>query len=105
MFRCVVRVFHVSALGMHDGCAGAGAEGGFLAALDDLGIAQNMIVRYFTDNGPHCSTCPDTCPDVSTTTFRSENNSNGERAYRVPAFARWPARRRRLSRGSARRRP
>jgi arylsulfatase A-like enzyme len=65
----------------HDGHVGA-----LLAALDDLGIADNTIVLYSTDNGPHYNTWP----DAGTTPFRSEKNSNWEGAYRVPAFARWP---------------
>jgi arylsulfatase len=54
--------------------------------LDDLGIANNTIVLYSTDNGPHYNTWP----DAGTTPFRSEKNSNWEGAYRVPAFVRWP---------------
>ena len=60
--------------------------GVLLKALDDLGIADNTIVMYSTDNGPHYNTWP----DAGTTPFRSEKNSNWEGAYRVPAFARWP---------------
>jgi len=58
----------------------------FLALLDELGIADNTIVFYSTDNGPHYNTWP----DAGTTPFRSEKNSNWEGAYRVPAFIRWP---------------
>jgi arylsulfatase len=54
--------------------------------LDDLGIPDNTIVQYSTDNGPHYNTWP----DAGTTPFRSEKNSNWEGAYRVPAFVRWP---------------
>ena len=54
--------------------------------LDDLGIADNTIVFYSTDNGPHCNTWP----DAATTPFRSEKNTNWEGAYRVPALVRWP---------------
>jgi arylsulfatase A-like enzyme len=54
--------------------------------LDELGIAENTIVVYSTDNGPHYNTWP----DAATTPFRMEKNSNWEGAYRVPAFARWP---------------
>jgi arylsulfatase len=50
------------------------------------GIANNTIVFYSTDNGPHYNTWP----DAGTTMFRSEKNSNWEGAYRVPAFVRWP---------------
>lgn len=60
--------------------------GQLLKALDDLGIADNTIVFYSTDNGPHYNTWP----DAGTTPFRSEKNSNWEGAYRVPAFIRWP---------------
>jgi arylsulfatase len=60
--------------------------GQLLKLLDDLGIADNTVVFYSTDNGPHYNTWP----DAGTTPFRSEKNSNWEGAYRVPAFVRWP---------------
>ena len=60
--------------------------GELLKLLDDLGIANDTIVMYSTDNGPHYNTWP----DAGTTPFRSEKNSNWEGAYRVPAFVRWP---------------
>lgn len=60
--------------------------GELLDLLDELGIAENTVVMYSTDNGPHYNTWP----DAGTTPFRSEKNSNWEGAYRVPAFARWP---------------
>lgn len=60
--------------------------GELLKLLDDLGIAQDTIVIYSTDNGPHYNSWP----DAGTTPFRSEKNSNWEGAYRVPAFVRWP---------------
>lgn len=60
--------------------------GKFLKLLDELGIANDTIVMYSTDNGPHYNTWP----DAGTMPFRSEKNSNWEGAYRVPAFARWP---------------
>jgi arylsulfatase len=62
--------------------------GEFLDLLDELGIANNTLVMYSTDNGPHYNTWP----DAGTTPFRSEKNSNWEGAYRVPAFVRWPGR-------------
>jgi arylsulfatase len=62
------------------------AIGDLLKLLDDLGIADNTIVMYSTDNGPHCNTWPDS----GTTPFRSEKNTNWEGAYRVPTFVRWP---------------
>ena len=60
--------------------------GSLLKALDDLGIADNTIVIYTTDNGPHANSWP----DAATTPFRSEKNTNWEGAFRVPAFIRWP---------------
>jgi len=60
--------------------------GKLLKKLDDLGITDNTIVMYSTDNGPHYNTWP----DAGTMPFRSEKNSNWEGAYRVPAFVRWP---------------
>jgi arylsulfatase A-like enzyme len=65
----------------HDGHVGE-----LLKLLDDLGIADNTVVQYSTDNGPHYNTWP----DAGTMPFRSEKNSNWEGAYRVPAFVRWP---------------
>ncbi len=60
--------------------------GKLLKLLDELKIAENTIVMYSTDNGPHYNTWP----DAGTTPFRSEKNSNWEGAYRVPTFVRWP---------------
>ena len=60
--------------------------GSLLKALDDLGIADNTIVIYTTDNGPHANTWP----DGATTPFRSEKNTGWEGAFRVPCFIRWP---------------
>jgi len=57
-----------------------------LKAIDELGLANDTIVQYSTDNGPHYNTWP----DAGTTPFRSEKNSNWEGAYRVPTFVRWP---------------
>ncbi len=65
----------------HDGMVGE-----LLKLLDDLKIADNTVVFYSTDNGPHYNSWP----DAGTTPFRSEKNSNWEGAYRVPAFVRWP---------------
>ena len=61
--------------------------GELLKQLDELGIADNTIVFYSTDNGPHYNTWP----DAGTTPFRNEKNSNWEGAYRVPAYVRWPS--------------
>ncbi|ODS00136.1 arylsulfatase [Methyloceanibacter methanicus] len=60
--------------------------GQLLDLLDELGVADNTIVFYSTDNGPHYNTWP----DAGITPYRSEKNSNWEGAYRVPAFVRWP---------------
>jgi arylsulfatase len=60
--------------------------GELLKLVDELGIANDTIVMYSTDNGPHYNTWP----DAGTMPFRSEKNSNWEGAYRVPAFVRWP---------------
>jgi arylsulfatase len=60
--------------------------GELLDLLDELGITDDTVVMYSTDNGPHYNTWP----DAGTTPFRSEKNSNWEGAYRVPAFVRWP---------------
>jgi arylsulfatase len=65
----------------HDGHVGQ-----LLKLLDDLGIADNTVVFYSTDNGPHANTWP----DAATTPFRSEKNTNWEGGWRVPAFVRWP---------------
>ena len=65
----------------HDGDVGK-----LLKALDDLGIADNTIVVYTTDNGPNQFSWP----DAATTPFRSEKDTNWEGAFRVPAMVRWP---------------
>jgi arylsulfatase A-like enzyme len=65
----------------HDGDVGK-----LLKALDDLGIANDTIVLYTTDNGPH----QNSWPDAGTTPFRSEKNTNWEGAFRVPCIIRWP---------------
>jgi arylsulfatase A-like enzyme len=62
--------------------------GTLLKALDDLGITNNTIVLYTTDNGPH----QNSWPDAGTTPFRSEKNTNWEGAFRVPCLVRWPGR-------------
>ena len=60
--------------------------GTVLKALDDLGIANDTVFFYSTDNGPHMNSWP----DGGMTPFRSEKNTNWEGAYRVPAMIRWP---------------
>ncbi len=65
----------------HDGHVGE-----LLAKLDDLGIADNTIVLYTTDNGPHYNQWP----DAAITPYRGEKNTNWEGGFRVPAVVRWP---------------
>jgi len=60
--------------------------GQMLDKLDELGIADNTIVMYSTDNGPE----NDTWPDGANTIFRSQKDTNWEGGWRVPAFVRWP---------------
>lgn len=60
--------------------------GQFLDVLDELGIADNTIVHYSTDNGPHYNTWP----DAAATPFRGEKNTNWEGGWRVPCAVRWP---------------
>jgi len=60
--------------------------GQLLDLLDELGIADNTVVMYSTDNGPHYNTWP----DAGTTPFHGEKNSSWEGAFRVPAFVKWP---------------
>ncbi|MEO0436297.1 MAG: arylsulfatase [Pseudomonadota bacterium] len=59
--------------------------GELLDQLDELGVAEDTLVFYSTDNGVHYNTWP----DAGITPFRSEKNSNWEGAYRVPAMVRW----------------
>ncbi len=61
--------------------------GSLLKALDDMGVANDTIVVYSSDNGPHMNTWP----DGAMTWFRSEKNTNWEGAFRVPCLVRWPA--------------
>ncbi|MGB5241181.1 MAG: sulfatase-like hydrolase/transferase, partial [Prochlorococcaceae cyanobacterium] len=65
----------------HDNCIGQ-----MLDLVDELGITDDTIVMYSTDNGPHMNSWP----DAGMTPFRNEKNSNWEGAYRVPALVRWP---------------
>ncbi len=65
----------------HDGHIGR-----LLDKLDTLGIADNTIVIYSTDNGAEVMSWP----DGGTTPFRGEKNTNWEGGYRVPMMVRWP---------------
>ena len=91
-FRTHVREEHTGISGpsgdeYHDGMVEHDRHlGELLTLLDELGIADNTVVMYSTDNGPHYNTWP----DAGTTLFRSEKSSNWGGAYRVPAFVRWP---------------
>ncbi|MEE3101028.1 MAG: arylsulfatase, partial [Pseudomonadota bacterium] len=60
--------------------------GQFLDKLDELNIADDTLVFYSTDNGPHMNTWP----DAAMTPFWSEKNTQWEGAWRVPAMVRWP---------------
>jgi arylsulfatase A-like enzyme len=62
--------------------------GQVLDKLDELGLTDDTIVVYSTDNGPHMNTWP----DGGMTPFRNEKNSNWEGAFRVPEMVRWPGR-------------
>jgi arylsulfatase A-like enzyme len=65
----------------HDGHVGQ-----ILKKLDDLGIVDNTIVIYTTDNGAEVMTWP----DGGTTPYRGEKATNFEGGFRVPALIRWP---------------
>jgi arylsulfatase len=91
-FRTHVKEEHIGISGKsgdeyHDGMVEHDMHvGELLKLIDELGIADNTIVQYSTDNGPHYNTWP----DAGTTQFRSEKNTNWEGAYRVSCFVRWP---------------
>jgi len=65
----------------HDGHVGQ-----VLARLKDLGLDENTIVMYSTDNGSESFSWP----DGGTTMFRGEKNTQWEGGYRVPCAIRWP---------------
>jgi arylsulfatase len=63
-----------------------GHVGQLLKTLDDLGVADNTVVVYTTDNGAEVFTWP----DGGTTPFKGEKATNWEGAFRVPCLIRWP---------------
>jgi arylsulfatase A-like enzyme len=65
----------------HDGMVGE-----LLKLVDDLGVAENTVVVYTTDNGAEVFTWP----DGGTTPFKGEKATNWEGAFRVPCLIRWP---------------
>ena len=65
----------------HDGHIGQ-----LLDKLDEIGIADNTIVMYSTDNGAETFSWP----DGGTTPFRGEKNTQWEGGYRVPCLIKWP---------------
>ncbi|WP_424812590.1 arylsulfatase [Roseococcus sp. YIM B11640] len=73
--------FYADGMVQHDDHVGL-----ILKKLDDLGIADNTIVVYSTDNGPHFNEWP----DGAITPFRSEKDTNWEGGFRVPCAVRWP---------------
>ncbi len=73
--------FYADGMLQHDADVGK-----LLDRIDSLGIADNTIVIYSTDNGPHFNMWP----DGGITPFRGEKNTNWEGGYRVPFFIRWP---------------
>lgn len=75
------RGFYADGMVEHDGHVGE-----LLQLLDELGISDNTIVIYTTDNGPHYNEWP----DGGITIFRGEKNTNWEGGFRVPCVIRWP---------------
>jgi arylsulfatase len=72
---------HADGMVEHDGMVGQ-----LLDQLDDLGIADNTIVLYTTDNGAEIAMWP----DGAMTPFRSEKGTTWEGGFRIPMMVRWP---------------
>jgi len=73
--------FYADGMAEHDALVGK-----LLDTVDKLGLTENTIVIYTTDNGPMVCLYPDS----ATTPFRGEKNTNWEGGWRVPALIRWP---------------
>ncbi|MGA7882968.1 MAG: arylsulfatase [Terrimicrobiaceae bacterium] len=73
--------FYADGMVEHDALVGK-----LLKTIDDLGLTENTIVIYTTDNGPMVCLFP----DAGCTPFRGEKNTNWEGGWRVPALIRWP---------------
>lgn len=73
--------FYADAMIDHDKNVGT-----VLKKIEELGLKDNTIVIYTTDNGPHMNAWP----DAAMSPFRNEKATNWEGAYRVPAMVRWP---------------
>ena len=65
----------------HDGHVGQ-----LLAKLKELGVEDNTIIMYSSDNGAESMSWP----DGGSTIFRGEKNTQWEGGYRVPTFIKWP---------------
>ncbi|WP_282039917.1 arylsulfatase [Saccharicrinis aurantiacus] len=72
--------FYADAMMEHDEHVGM-----ILDELERLGLMENTIIMYGTDNGPH----KNTWPDAATSPFRSEKNTTWEGGFRVPAMIQW----------------
>ncbi len=73
--------FYADGMVEHDALVGK-----LLDTVDQLGLTENTIVIYTTDNGPMVCLFPDS----GTTPFRGEKNTNWDGGWRVPALVRWP---------------
>ena len=72
---------HADGMVEHDGMVGE-----LLKQLDDLGIADNTIVLYTTDNGAEIALWP----DGAMTMFHGEKGTTWEGGFRIPMMVRWP---------------
>ncbi|TCL76171.1 arylsulfatase [Rhizobium sp. BK251] len=72
---------HADGMVEHDGHVGQ-----LLQQLDDLGIADNTIVLYTTDNGAELALWP----DGAQTMFHGEKGTTWEGGFRIPMMVRWP---------------